>query len=309
MAFLHDFLHMVVLSLPCMLALGLLFGSLLNVVIYRSPRIVERQDWEEAAELCGSEKSWALAFGSAARPEHLAEVARGLDEALDRTPAPSLWHPPSACPKCSRPIRWYENIPVASWLWLRAKCAGCGLPIAARYPLVELAVMMIFGMLTYRLGPQVPLIGWAFFGASMVALGLIDHDTCLLPDRMTLGLLWVGLVVAAAGWTVPASLAITGAAVGYAVTVGLNFLCLVLLGKPAFAAGDAKMMAAIGAWMGHPELVLAALALAIVLGGAVAGVRILRKQGGGVMPFGPYLGIAGLSFALVGPEFIHAWIR
>lgn len=303
MAFFREFLEVVVLSLPCMLALGLLFGSLLNVVIYRSPRIVERQAWEEATELCNSATSWALAFGAAPRPTAVAEAAKEVEEALERTPAASLWYPPSACPKCSRPIRWYENIPVASWLWLRAKCAGCGLPIAARYPLVEIAVMAVFGALTYRMGPQSALIGWAFFGASMVALGLIDLDTCLLPDRMTLGLMWAGLLAAAAGWTVPASLAITGAFLGYVITAGLDLLCRVALGKPAFAGGDAKMMAAIGAWMGHPALVVAALALAILLGGVVAVIRVLRKQGG-VMPFGPYLAIAGLSFAIAGPAVV-----
>lgn len=303
MAFFREFLEVVVLSLPCMLALGLLFGSLLNVVIYRSPRIVERQAWDEAAQLCGSAKSWALAFGEVPRPAAVSDTAKELEGALERAPTASLWYPPSACPKCSRPIPWYENIPVASWLWLRAKCAGCGLPIAARYPLVELAVMAVFGLLTCRMGPQTALIGWAFFSASLVALGLVDLDTCLLPDRMTLGLAWAGLLAAVAGWTVPASLAITGACMGYAITTGLDLLCRLAIGKPAFAGGDAKMMAAIGAWMGHPVLVVAALALAILLGAVVAVSRALRKQGG-VMPFGPYLAVAGLSFALAGPAVV-----
>jgi leader peptidase (prepilin peptidase)/N-methyltransferase len=308
MSFLSEFLHVVVLSIPGMMFLGLLCGSLLNVVIHRSPRIVERQSWEEAAALVCSPEAWDLAFGMSPKPAALELFAEELDRKLDTSPVHSLWHPPSACPKCARPIRWYENVPVASWLWLRARCAGCGLPIAARYPLVELAVMLLFGAVAYRLGPHASALGWAVFAAAMVALGLIDLDTRLLPDRLTLGLLWAGLLAAVVGWTVPVALAVVGAAVGYCATVALDGLCRLLLGKPAFAPGDAKMMAAIGAWLGYPLVVGAALVLAILLGGLTAAVKTLRGRSG-PMPFGPYLAASGLCLALVGPVLAYDSLR
>lgn len=308
MSFLSEFLHVVVLSVPGMMFLGLLCGSLLNVVIYRSPRIVERQSWEDAASLVRSPDSWALAFGTSSKPAALDAFADDLDRTLDSSPVPSLWHPPSACPKCARPIRWYENVPVASWLWLRAKCAGCGLPIAGRYPLVELAVMLLFGAVAYRLGPYAGALGWALFAAAMVALALIDLDTKLLPDRLTLGLLWVGLLAAVVGWTVPVATSVVGAVVGYCATVALDGLCRMLLGKPAFAPGDAKMMAALGAWLGYPLVVGAALVLAILLGGITAAAKTLRGQSGS-MPFGPYLAASGLCFALLGPGQAYHWLR
>lgn len=305
MNFLREFFEVIVMTMPCMLLLGLLLGSLANVVVFRSPRIDRRLAWLGMTDLCASREAWNMAFGPVPRPAVLDDAAKTVEGALSEAAPVSLWHPPSACPACSRQIRWYENIPVASWLWLRAKCAGCGVPIAIRYPLVELTVMTIFGIMTYRLGPHYPLFGWVYFGASMVVLGLIDLDAKLQPGRMTLGLMWAGLLVSAVGWTVPTSVAVTGAALGYLLMAGVGHIARTVLRASWPPGAGVKMMAALGAWFGHPTLVVAALLMGLLLAGTVATVRSLSGRRA-ALPIGSSLALAGLAVGLAGPRWLFS---
>ncbi|MEO6362278.1 MAG: prepilin peptidase, partial [Caldimonas sp.] len=167
-----------VLLSPLVLALfGLCIGSFLNVVIHRLPLMLERGWKQESAELLGVTRE----------PE----------------PAITLAMPRSRCPSCGHAIAWYENLPVASWLWLRGRCSACKARISARYPAVEIATGALFALVGWQFGPHPVALLWCFFCAVLVALAGIDWDTTLLPDNMTLPLLWAGLVASLLGWTIP----------------------------------------------------------------------------------------------------------
>lgn len=299
MEFLREFFQVVVLSVPGMLVLGLILGSLLNVVVYRSPRIAVRAEWEQATGLMLDPAAWGQAFDRRPPPKALAECAGQLADALETTPAVSLWSPGSACPKCGHMIRAHENVPVLSWLWLRAKCSACGTRISARYPTVELAVGLLFAWVAWVYGPSAQALPLALFCAGLLGLALIDLDTHLLPDSLTLGLLWLGLVAAALGWNGSAPMAILGAAAGYAAFWAMDAIVRFLLHTPAFAAGDWKLAAAIGAWLQHPLLLGCAVVIAI-LSGCVGVLLRRRSSEDAAMPFGPYLALGAGAVALFG---------
>lgn len=259
---------------------GLLVGSFLNVVIYRFPKMLERQWAAECAELSGAP----------------------APQAEDIT----LMKPRSRCRQCGHAIRWYENIPVFSYLALRGKCSSCGTPIGMRYPLVELATGALFAFAAWRWGATPLAAAWCLFSAAIVALAVIDWDTTLLPDDITLPLMWAGLLVAALGWTpVPVLHAIWGAAAGY-LSLWLVFHAFKLLtGKEGMGYGDFKLFAALGAWFGWQALVPIILMASVI--GAIIGIAMkftssLRE--GGYVPFGPFLALAGLTAMIFGPTSI-----
>jgi leader peptidase (prepilin peptidase)/N-methyltransferase len=263
---------------------GLLIGSFLTVVVFRLPKMLERQWAAECAVLSGREAETAESF--------------------------NLVRPASTCRNCGHRIRWYENIPVFSYLALRGKCSACGTPIGLRYPLVEAATGALFGYCIWRWGVTPAGIAWCAFSAAIVALALIDWDTTLLPDDITLPLLWAGLIVAAFGWTgLPLSTALWGAVAGY-LSLWLVYQSFKLLtGKEGMGYGDFKLFAALGAWFGWPALIPIILMASVI--GAVIGIGMKFADGlreGRYVPFGPFLAAAGLTGMIFGPGAILAVI-
>lgn len=266
--------------------LGLLVGSFLNVVIYRFPRMLERQWAADCAEFTGA-------------------PAPAPEGGQDRF---NLLVPRSRCPSCGHAIRWYENIPVFSWLALRGKCSQCNARISIRYPLVELVTAAFFALCGWRFGLGVQAAAWAAFAALLICLFLIDMDTQILPDDLNYLLLWSGLLAAAAGWTVPLSSAVWGAALGYVVFWSIFQLFKLATGKEGMGYGDFKLLAALGAWLGAEYLLAIVLLSSIV--GAMIGILLLLvgklAHRDIPMPFGPYLAGAGLLTLALGPAALPA---
>lgn len=303
----------VLLSPPALALLGLCVGSFLNVVVYRLPLVMERQWWAEVAGHLADVDGWRRVFApgtaeAAPSPEH-AQVARTLGQSVEALPALSIARPRSRCPSCGHVLRWHENIPVLSWLALRGRCSSCRTRIGARYPLVELATALLFGLIAWRFDGQPVALAWCGFAAVLVALALIDWDTTLLPDAMTLPLLWAGLIAAALGWTIPLSSALWGAVAGYLSlwTVYQGFK--LATGKEGMGHGDFKLLAALGAWLGWTMLVPVVLAASVL--GAVVGIVMKASnqlREGRYVPFGPFLAGAGLFVALAGAPRVLDWL-
>ncbi len=263
---------------------GLLVGSFLNVVIYRFPQMLERQWAAECEELSGKE--------------------------VEAGPVLTLAQPRSRCRKCGHVIRWYENVPILSYLALRGKCSSCSAPIGLRYPLVELGTGALFFFCVYHWGATATGAAWCGFAAAVVALAMIDWDTTLLPDDITLPLLWAGLIVAALRWgTVSLPNALWGAVAGY-MSLWLVYKAFKLLtGKEGMGYGDFKLFAALGAWFGWQALVPIILMASVI--GAIVGITMKFSSGlreGGYVPFGPFLAGAGLTAMIFGPASILAAI-
>lgn len=264
--------------------LGLLIGSFLNVVIYRLPLMLEAQWKAEYADLSGTEMAPVEKF--------------------------NLALPGSKCPKCGHQIRWFENIPVLSYLFLRAKCAGCATPISLRYPVVELTTGALFFYCAWKWGISPAAVIWSGFSASLLAMALIDWDTTLLPDDMTLPLLWAGLIAAALQWTPTGlSAAVWGAVAGYLSLWLVYWGFKLITGKEGMGFGDFKLFAALGAWFGWQALVPIILMASVI--GAVVGIAMKFSSGlrpGGYVPFGPFLAGAGLTAMIFGPDSILRFI-
>ena len=263
--------------------LGLLIGSFLNVVIHRLPLMLDAQWKAESAEMNGQK--------------------------LPETEAFNLLMPRSRCPQCAHPIAWYENIPVLSYVALRARCSACKTPISLRYPLVELASCALFFYCGWHWGISTQALLWSGFSAALVTLTLIDWDTTLLPDDITLPLLWAGLIAAALHWTSPTLPdALWGAVAGYMSLWLVYWGFKLITGKEGMGFGDFKLYAALGAWFGWQALIPIILMASVI--GAVIGIGMkfassLRE--GGYVPFGPFLAGAGLTAMIVGPgAMLHA---
>jgi leader peptidase (prepilin peptidase)/N-methyltransferase len=262
--------------------LGLLVGSFLNVVIYRFPKMLERQWAADCADFAGQPVKEEEPF--------------------------NLVVPRSRCRQCGHVIRWYENIPVFSWLALRGKCSQCKAPIGLRYPIVELVTAGFFALCGWRWGLTLQAAAWAAFAALLICLFLIDMDTQILPDDLNYTLLWLGLLAAAVGWTVPLASAVWGAALGYGVFWLIFQLYRLATGKQGMGYGDFKLLAALGAWLGA-EYLLAIILLSSIVG-AVIGVLLIvvgRLANKDIpMPFGPYLAGAGLLALALAPATLPA---
>ncbi len=280
-----------------MFLLGLVVGSFLNVVIYRLPIMLER-DWRSQA----------------------AEVLAGVAAAAEPATAPprfSLITPGSACPNCKAPIKAWQNVPVVSWLVLRGRCANCKTRISARYPAVELATGILSAWAAWHFGFGAPaacalLLTWA-----LIALTGIDIDHQLLPDGITLPLLWAGLLAAVAVGPVARSTlpvspqdALIGAMAGY-VSLWLVFHAFRLItGKEGMGYGDFKLFAALGAWLGWKLLPLIILLSAAT--GAVLGIAMILLRGrdrAAPIPFGPYLAAAGWLAMMYGDSLVDGYLR
>jgi len=263
--------------IPVAALLGLVVGSFLNVVIHRLPKMMENEWRAQCAELEGRDP-----------PD---------------TGRYNLMVPRSACPACGTPIRARDNIPVLSWLLLRGKCAKCGKPISARYPIVEAATGVLSALVAWKFG-----YGWTagavlVFTWTLIALTFIDADTTLLPDDLTLPLLWLGLLVNLLGWLPGVTLrdAVIGAIAGYLVLWLIYWAFKLATGKEGMGYGDFKLLAALGAWMGWKALLPIVLLSSVV--GAVVGIVliVLARRGREIpIPFGPYLAAAGFIVMLLG---------
>lgn len=257
------------LMLACAV-LGLIVGSFLNVVILRLPAMMEA-GWQREAR------------------------AILQPDVVDDTPAaPSLWSPPSRCPQCHARIRPWHNLPVLGWLWLRGRCADCAAPVSIQYPLVELVAAGLAVVCAWRFGATVQLPGALVLSWTLLALAVIDLRTQLLPDSMTLPLLWLGLLLSLGGVYCPPTAAIIGAALGYLLLWSVYQLFRLLTGKEGMGHGDFKLLAALGAWLGGAALPMILLLSSVV--GAVVGIGLitLRRHDRNVpISFGPYLAGAG----------------
>ena len=263
---------------------GLAIGSFLNVVIHRLPKMMER-DWQaQCAELRGE---------------------KAPDE-----PALTLLRPRSRCPACGHQIGALENVPVVSWLALGGKCSACKTRISARYPIVELLTGVAFGCAAWHFGFGLAALAAMLFLACMIALTAIDIDTQLLPDAITLPLLWAGLLLNLEGTFVDLRAAVIGAATGYLLLWGVYQAFKLATGKEGMGYGDFKLLAAIGAWLGWQMLPLVVLASSFV--GAVVGVAliVLARRGREVpIPFGPYLAAAGVIALFWGRPMTDYYVR
>ncbi len=265
--------------------LGLLIGSFLNVVIYRVPKMMERQWAEECAELTGTPTAPTEKF--------------------------NLLTPRSRCSSCGHQIQWYENIPVVSYLFLRGKCSACAAPYGVRYPLVELVTGGLFFFCAWRWGWTPTALVWCGFSAALLTLAMIDWDTTFLPDDITLPLLWGGLIAAALQWNPAVDLptALWGAVGGYLSLWGVYWAFKLATGKEGMGYGDFKLFAALGAWFGWPALIPIILMASVI--GAVIGLVMKFSSGlreGGYVPFGPFLAGAGFTAMVFGPQSILQFI-
>jgi len=273
-----------VLLSPYVLALlGLCIGSFLNVVIHRLPLMLERGWKQESADLLGV--------------------------TVTATPAISLAVPRSRCPSCGHTIAWHENIPLASWLWLRGRCSACKVRISSRYPVVEVGTGALFALVGWRFGAQPVVLLWCAFSAALVALAAIDWDTTLLPDSMTLPLLWAGMVSASLGWTIPLADALWGAVAGYLSLWSVYWLFKLTTGKEGMGFGDFKLLAALGAWLGLKMILPIVLAASLI--GAIVGIAMKMSAAlreGRYVPFGPFLAGAGIVTMLAGQARVLGWL-
>jgi leader peptidase (prepilin peptidase)/N-methyltransferase len=266
--------------------LGLCIGSFLNVVIHRLPLMLEQRWRLDSSEALG--------------------LPPPDDGGLQML---SLSKPRSHCPTCRAQIGWKQNIPLLSYLALRGRCASCSVRISPRYLLIELSCALMFALVGWRIGPQWTALLWCGFAATLLALAGIDWDTTLLPDDLTLPLLWAGIVAAALGWTLPLSNAVWGAVAGYLSLWTVYWVFKLVTGKEGMGHGDFKLLAALGAWLGASMIIPIVLGASVI--GAAAGIGM--KVGGTLregryVPFGPFLAGAGLGVFLLGNERVLDWL-
>src|SRR5258706_2294372 len=263
--------------------MGLCVGSFLNVVIHRLPKMMEAQ--------------W--------RADCAARDGRGAPAAEDY----NLVTPRSRCPSCAAPITAWQMVPVASWVALGGKCAACRARISARYPAVELLAAALGVVVSLRFGYSAALAFGLVFVWALVALTFIDLDTQLLPDDITLPLLWVGLIANAFGAFTDLRSAVLGAVGGYMLLWTVYWAFRLLAKKEGMGFGDFKLLAAIGAWTGWqvlPVAIIVSAGLGAVIGSL--GLWLAKKGFGTRIPFGPYLAVGGLASLLWGPEIVTWWL-
>jgi leader peptidase (prepilin peptidase) / N-methyltransferase len=259
--------------------IGLVVGSFLNVVIHRLPKMMEAEWQAQCAEIEGRE--------------------------LPAEGRYNLLVPASRCPQCATALRPYDNIPLLSYLLLGGRCRQCQAPISLRYPVVEALTAVLSALVAWQ-------FGWSAQGVlalaltwTLIALTFIDADTTLLPDSLTLPLLWLGLLANLFGVFAPLDEAVIGAVAGYLSLWSVYWLFKLVTGKEGMGYGDFKLLAALGAWLGY-KMLLPVILLSSVVGAVVGGVLVvLARRGRDIpLPFGPYLAAAGFATLLVGERLL-----
>lgn len=267
--------------------LGLIIGSFLNVVIFRFPKMLEQSWYQECREFLAEELT----------QPNTTEPSEQL----------TLSTPSSTCPQCQHKIRFYENIPILSWIALKGKCSHCKTPISIRYPSVEAATGILSLVIAIHFGVTMTTVFALVLTWGLICLTMIDFDHMLLPDQITLPLLWLGLIVNLNGTIVPLEQAVIGAIVGYLSLYSVFWLFKLITGKEGMGFGDFKLVAVFGAWMGWqllPLLILMASAI-----GAIVGISLIVFKGQSkeqAIPFGPYIAVSGWICFLWG-EVIWQW--
>jgi leader peptidase (prepilin peptidase) / N-methyltransferase len=283
--------------LTCMTMLGLLVGSFLNVVIHRLPIMMEREWKSQCEEYLASlfaEKELPLEF---------------VEEPIEPVTAAkyNLVVPRSACPHCGHKITAIENIPVLSYVFLRGKCRGCKAPISIRYPLVEALTGALTGFVAWHFGATFAAACAIVFVWALIALTFIDADTTLLPDDITLPLMWLGLLLNAFSVFTDLQSAVLGAILGYMVLWMVFWAFKFATGKEGMGYGDFKLLAAICAWLGFqmwPVVILLSAVAGSIIG--IIGIVVKGRDQGAKIPFGPYLAVAGF-IALIWGAQLNAW--
>ena len=263
---------------------GLVVGSFLNVVILRLPKQLYSQ-WKEQSE------------------EYL-----NLPQGTNDSPTETLLWPPSKCSKCGQAIKPWHNIPIISYILLKGRCATCSTPISLQYPLVELFTGIVVATTAYYYGAQLNAIYALFFSVMLIALAGIDVKEKLLPDQITLPLLWVGLIANLNDFFVPLSEAVIGATAGYLVLWSVYWVFKLITGKEGMGYGDFKLLAALGAWLGWQMLPLIILVSSAV--GAIIGILMIvvgGKDRNLQIPFGPFLAAAGWIALIWGDKIINSY--
>ncbi len=273
-----------VMFMVCVFIFSLLVGSFLNVVAYRLPIMMRHQAEDDYLEFSGQELKERKLF--------------------------NLSSPHSACPKCKSAIKPWQNIPVISYLWLKGKCANCKTPISPRYPSVELATALLGLLVAYEFGATWQCAALLVFSYFLVALTLIDMDEYLLPDSLTLPLVWIGLFANSFALFTSLENAVYGAIAGYLSLWSIYWLFKIVTGKEGMGFGDFKLLAAIGAflgWQALPVVILLSSVVGAVVG--ILGIVILGRDKNIAIPFGPYLAAAGFIAALWGNDITAAYFQ
>ena len=283
----------VMLTAVCALV-GLVVGSFLNVIVHRLPEMLER-DWDgQAADVL----------------EHkgLPDVAKKLRGS--HAQHYNLMTPASACPHCGHKIRAYENIPILSYVFLRGRCSSCKSPITIRYPIVEAVSGILAGYIGWHFGLTWAMAGALIFAWALIALTAIDIDTQLLPDDITLPLLWLGLLVNLNNGFTPLSSAVMGAVAGYLSLWAVYWLFKLITGKEGMGYGDFKLLGAIGAWLGWKMLPVVILLSSLVGAGVGVALIVFTRHGRNTpIPFGPYLAAAGLIALFWGEAINRTYLQ
>ncbi|MGK0500795.1 MAG: leader peptidase (prepilin peptidase)/N-methyltransferase [Oceanicoccus sp.] len=279
------------MTIAIAVVLGLIVGSFLNVVIYRLPLMMERE-WKQECRLI----------------LELDDNGDSVDS--NDTSTFNLSHPNSHCPHCQHPVKPWQNIPLLSYLVLKGQCGHCSAPISIRYPIIEVASGILSGIIAWHFGASVETLLALAFTWCLISLTMIDADHKLLPDQITLPLLWAGLVINSFGLFVPLQEAFWGAVAGYLSLWSVFWLFKLLTGKEGMGYGDFKLLAALGAWMGWKYLLIIILLSSLV--GAVIGTIMLVMNNKGrntTIPFGPYLAAAGWIALIWGEPILEAYLK
>ena len=267
----------------CWSVIGLMIGSFLNVAIYRIPIMMQRE----------SENYLALEN----------------DQLPPHTERYNLITPRSACTSCAHKLSLADNIPILSFVWLKARCRYCKASVSWRYPSVELLTAVLSGLVIWHFGSGIAGLSALIFLWLLIVMSFIDLDTQLLPDELTLPLMWLGLLINLDGTFVPLRDAVIGAAAGYLFLWLVYWMFLAATGKEGIGYGDFKLLAALGAWMGWTMLPLIVLLSSVV--GATVGLLMIalkRHHRDSPIPFGPFLATAGLLALLIGQPIINSWL-